>query len=305
MVDIPVEEGYVPLQDVKVWYRIVGRAETPGKVPLLCLHGGPGVPHDYLEPLEALAAGGRQVVFYDQLGCGNSDVPDDPSLWRMERFLEEIDAVRKALQLEDIHLLGQSWGGMLAMQYALRQPRGLCSLVLASAPASSRQWAAEAKRLREELPAETQETLSRHEEAGTTDDPSYVEAMMGFYRRHVCRLNPWPECLDRALEKLMRNPVVYLTMWGDSEFHVTGNLKDWDVSGRLNEIVLPTLLTSGRYDEATPAVMETIHQGIPGSKWVIFEQSAHEAHLEETERYLQVIDTFLEEVESRRMFEIL
>ncbi len=297
---MPVKEGFVPFRGYKVWYRIVGDHEAAGKLPLLCLHGGPGVPHDYLEPLEAMAAKGRRVIFYDQLGCGNSDQPHDPSLWTVDLFVEEVDVMRGALGLDRLHLLGQSWGGMLAMQYALTRPEGLVSLIVASSPASMPQWGAEANRLRGKLPLPVQQTLLRHEQAGTTDDPEYVEAMMVFYRRHVCRLDPWPDCLIRAFEKVMQNPEVYNTMNGPSEFHVTGVIKAWDVVGRLNEILIPTLVTSGRYDEATPAIAETVHQGIKGSQWVIFEQSAHMAHIEEPERYIQVLDEFLCQVEAQR-----
>lgn len=291
-------EGSVAFRGYNVWYRIVGEREESGKLPLLCLHGGPGVPHDYLEPLEAMAATGRRVIFYDQLGCGNSDHPHNPSLWTVDLFVEEVGVVRRALGLDRIHLLGQSWGGMLAMQYALTRPAGLVSLIVASSPASMRQWVAEANRLRMELPPEVQQTLLRHEQAGTTDDPVYQEAMMVFYRRHVCRLDPWPDCLNRAFEKLQRNPEVYNTMNGPSEFHVTGVIKDWDIVDRLGEIQVHTLVTSGRYDEATPTIAETVHRGIKGSEWVIFEHSAHLPHAEEPERYMQILNQFLRRVEA-------
>lgn len=294
-----IREGFIPFKGYKVYYRIVGGREAAGKLPLLCLHGGPGVPHDYLEPLEAVAGKGRRVIFYDQLGCGNSDQPHDPSLWTVDLFVEELGVVRRALGLDRVHILGQSWGGMLAMQYALTRPAGLAGLTLAGSPASMLQWVAEANRLRAELPPDVQQTLLRHEQAGTTDDPAYADAMMVYYRRHVCRLDPWPDCLNRTIEKLIRNPEVYNTMNGPSEFHVTGNYKDWDIIDRLGEIMAPTLVTSGRYDEATPAIAETVHQGIKGSKWVLFEQSGHNAHIEEPERYLSVLDEFLCQVESQ------
>ncbi|RJQ58065.1 MAG: hypothetical protein C4530_11345 [Desulfobacteraceae bacterium] len=125
-----------------------------------------------------------------------------------------------------------------------------------------------------------------------------LDAMMVFYRRHVCRLDPWPDCLNRTFEKIMQNPEVYNTMWGPSEFRATGVIKDWDIVDRLVEIRCPALITSGRYDEATPAIAGTVHRGIRGSEWVIFEQSAHQAHLEEPERYIEVLDAFLSRVEA-------
>ncbi len=286
-------EGWIDFRGYRVWYAVVGDLHTPGKLPLLCLHGGPGACHDYLESFARLAAVGRAVVFYDQLGCGNSDQPDQPALWTVPLFVEEVGVVRQALALDRMHLLGQSWGGMLAMEYLLTQPQGVASATLASAPASMIQWVAEANRLRKELPADVQATILRHEADGTTDSPEYQEAMLVFYGRYVCRLDPWPEPLVRSFTKLERNPQVYRTMIGPSEFHVLGTLKDWDIIDRLAEIEVPTLVTSGRYDEATPAIAETVHRGIRGSEWVLFENSAHMAHLEEPERYMAALEEFL------------
>jgi L-proline amide hydrolase len=262
----PTKEGFVPFRGFQIWYRTVGDREERGRFPLLALHGGPGATHDYLEPLEAMAATGRRVIFYDQLGNGHSDQPHDPSLWTVDLFVEEAGAVRRALGLDHIHLLGHSWGGMLAMQYALTRPAGLVSLTVASSPARMPQWVAEANRLRAELPPEVQQTFLRHEEAGTTDDPAYQEAVLVFYRRHLCRLDPWPDCVNRTFARLAENPEVYTTMNGPSEFHVIGTIKHWDIVDRLGEIRVPTLVTSGRYDEATPAVAETVHRGISGSQ---------------------------------------
>ena len=292
------KEGFISFRGFKVWYGIVGEREESGKLPLLCLHGGPGAPHDYLESLGGLATGGRRVVFYDQLGSGNSDHPHKPEMWTVGLFVEEVGVVRRALGLERVHLLGHSWGGMLAMEYALTQPLGLASLILADSLASVPQWIAETNRLRSELPPEVQETLSKHEEAGTTEDSAYQNAVLVFYRRHACRLDPWPECLQRAYSRLMQDPEVYYTMFGPSEFHATGTLKNWSIVHRLGEIRVPTLILSGRYDEATPAVVDTIHRGIQGSKWVVFENSSHMPHLEETERYFEVLSDFLSRVES-------
>ena len=296
---LPFKEGFVSFHGFNVWYGIVGEREEPGKLPLLCLHGGPGATHDYLEPLKAMAKTGRRVVFYDQLGSGNSDHPHDPEMWTVELFVEEVDVVRRALGLERVHLLGQSWGGMLAMEYALTRPSGLTSLILADSLASIPQWVAEANRLRAELPPEVQQTLSKHEAAGTTDDPEYKEAMLVFYRRHVCRLDPWPDCVNRTFDKLAQNPEVYYTMWGPSEFHVTGSLRNWSIVDRLGEIRVPTLMLSGRYDEATPAIVETMQRGIHGSEWTIFENSSHLPHVEETEKYIRVLSDFLNRIEKK------
>ena len=293
------KEGFIESHGYKVWYRIVGVHEDPGKLPLLCLHGGPGAPHDYLEPLEAMTNTGRRVILYDQLGCGNSDQPHNPAMWTVNLFVEEVGVVCHTLGLERVHILGQSWGGMLAMEYALTQPSGLTSLIVADSPASMPQWVSEANRLRAELPPEVQQTLLRHEAAGTVNSPEYQEAMLVFYRRHVCRRDPWPEYVNRAFEKLNQNPEVYETMNGPSEFHVIGTLKEWNIVSRLHEIHVPTLVIGGRYDEATPAITETVHRGILGSEWLIFENSSHMPHVEETEGYLQVLGQFLSRVEAQ------
>jgi proline-specific peptidase len=188
---------------------------------------------------------------------------------------------------------------MLAMEYALTQPRGLESLIIASSPASMIQWVEEANRLREDLPSDVQQTLLHHEAAGTVESAEYKTAMDAFYARHVCRVDPLPEYVQRSFTAIDRNPEVYFTMNGPSEFHVVGTLKNWDIIPRLGEIRVPTLVTSGRYDEATPLIAETVHNGIPGSRWVIFEESSHMAHAEEPERYMRVLDGFLSDVESR------
>ncbi len=294
----PVSEGFVPFRGFRTWTRVVGEREEPGKAPILVLHGGPGAAHHYLEPLAALAESGRRVVFYDQLGCGRSDRPHDPSLWSVALFVEELAAVRAALGLTRVHLLGQSWGGMLAMEAAVGQSPGLVSLVLADAPASMDLWVTEANRLRGGLPPEVQATLRKHEEAGTTDEAEYQDATMVFTRRHVCRLDPFPECLERSFAQLGEDPEVYHTMNGPSEFHVVGRLRGWDLTARLREIRLPALVLGGRYDEATPAITEAVHRALPGSEWVIFENSSHMPHLEEPERFRETVEAFLGRAES-------
>ncbi len=295
--DFPATEGFVSFREYKTWYRIVGEQSDERKLPLVCLHGGPGCPHDYLEPLEAIAATGRQVIFYDQLGCGNSDQPHDPALWTISLFVDELSNLLKQLHMENVHLFGHSWGGMLALEYLLSKKTGIKSLTLASSVSSIPLWIREATRLRSELPAEVQAVLINHEAAGTTESPEYQEAMMVFYTKHICRMNPWPESLTRTFEKLMQNPEVYYTMWGPSEFFATGTLRDWDITARLSEVRLPALLTAGAFDEATPLIIETITNGIENSRAVIFENSGHMAHVEEAEQYMVTLGNFLEEVE--------
>jgi proline-specific peptidase len=282
------EEGHIDVPGGQVWYKVVGSGES---VPLLTLHGGPGGGHDYLEPLNEIASE-RPVVFFDQLGCGKSDTPDDVSLWRIDRFVDEVTAVRDALGLDRIHLLGHSWGGWLAIEYMLGAPSGVISLTLASTSASIPQFVYEAGKLISELPREMAETMRRLEAEGDFENPEFEAGMMEFYKRHLCRLDPWPDPIMRSLENLDGN-IVYETMNGPTEFTVIGNMKDWNRIEKLGEIVAPTLITCGRYDELTPACSRTLRQGIMNSRMHVFERSAHMAHLEETESYLQILSEFL------------
>lgn len=286
------EEGKISVDGHQVWYRRIGN----GGIPVLTLHGGPGAGHDYLEPLQGLATD-RSVIFYDQLGCGKSDQPDDRSLWRIDRFVDEVDTVRRTLGLQQIHLFGHSWGGWLAIEYMLSRPQGVASLILASTSASLPQFVAETTRLKSDLPFETQQTLQRYEASRDYRHPDYEAAVLEFYNRHLCRLDPWPEPLLRSIENLNDN-AVYETMNGPNEFIVIGNLKTWDRTDRLGEISVPTLITVGRYDELTPTCAETLHRGIPHSRMVLFEESAHLAHLEEPDKYRQVVADFIVEIET-------
>ena len=290
-------EGRIPYAGGETWYRVAGDGEEPGKLPLVALHGGPGALHDYLEPLEALADTGRRVIFYDQIGCGRSWIEKPPEFWTVELFVGEVQAVRDALGLDQLHLFGSSWGGMLAMEYALTRPAGLASLVLSSSPPSIPVWAEEANRLRKDLPEETQRVLDEHEAAGTLDSPEYEAATMEFYKRHVCRIDPFPDYVVRTFAGLDEHPEVYLTMQGPNEFVINGTLTDWDITARLGEIRVPTLITAGRHDEFTPRQAQALHGGIAGSELVIFEDSSHMQFAEEPERYCEVVSAFLDRVE--------
>jgi len=238
-------------------------------------------------------------VLYDQLGCGNSthlrDAPSD--FWTPQLFKDELAALTRHLGIGDRHaVVGQSWGGMLAMEYALDRPEGLRAIVVADSPASMTLWVSEANRLRRDLPPDVQEALTRHEEAGTTDDPEYEQAVRVFYDRHLCRI-PWPDCVQRSFDQMDVYPTVYHTMNGPSEFHVVGTLKSWDITDRLHEIATPTLLVSGRHDEATPHIVGQIHERIPGAEWTVFEESSHMPHVEEPEAFLERVEAFLRTVD--------
>jgi proline-specific peptidase len=267
-------------------------------MPLLILHGGPGAASYYVEPLAERMAEHRPTIVYDQLGCGRSEKPNDPSLWTVDRSVEELDQVRRALGLDRCHLLGQSWGGWLSIEYMSREPQGIAGLVLASTSASIPQFVAEARQLIDEMPEPARSTLIDLGARGEYDAPAYLDATQEFYRRHLCRIDPWPDAMVKSAQELDGNQV-YLTMNGPTEFDVIGLLRDWDRSGDLHRIAVPTLVTCGRYDEITPACSETIEDGIPDARVVVFEQSAHCAHLEEPELYAQVVEDFLTEVDAQ------
>jgi L-proline amide hydrolase len=190
---------------------------------------------------------------------------------------------------------------MLLMEYLVTRPAGVVSATIASSPASMPMWMAETGRLRAMLPADVIAVLDHHEAAGTWDDPAYEAAVNVFYERHLCRVIPSPEFDARSFAKLARNPQVYRTMNGPTEFHIVGTLRDWEVLSRLDAVDEPVLLTSGRHDEATPMQVVPIRERLPQAEWVIFEQSGHLSHAEEPDRYMAVVGDFLARAEAGRV----
>ena len=298
--DLPAEEGYLPFAGHRTWYRVTGESEEPGKFPLLCLHGGPGATWHHMEPYQVLAAEGRRVICYDQLGCGNSAVaePHDPAMWTTELYLSELAEVRAQLGLDRCHVLGHSWGGMLGMAYAITKPAGLVSLLVESSPASVPFWLTELDKLRADLAPGVDDVLRRHEADGTTDSEAYQTAMISFYDRHLCRVRPYPDWLDRCFDGLNGNPEVYHTMNGPSEFHVIGPLKEFDVTADLGAIAAPTLLFCGEFDEVTPATVAQAHERIPGSQFVVLPGCSHMGQAERPDLTLGLVRGWLAGVES-------
>ena len=278
------------------WYRVVGDLKS-SKTPVMILHGGPGAGHNYCEPIaDVLAQTGRAGVLYDQIGCGNSThLPDKPKeFWTPELFMEELVLLTEHLGISNkYNIVCQSWGGMLGMQFAIQNPKGLNAMVIADSPASMEVWVSEANKLRKELPPEVEATLLKHEAAETTEDPEYIAAVDVFYSRHLCRI-PQPPYVVASFDQLAADPTVYHTMNGPSEFHVIGSLKHWDIRPQLKEIKTPTLLVSGQYDEATPAMVKEINGLIPGSKWELFAESSHMPHVEEPAKFKRVVAEFLD-----------
>ncbi|WML46541.1 proline iminopeptidase-family hydrolase [Neobacillus sp. PS3-40] len=281
-------EGYIEVTGGRVWYEKFDNGAN--RTPVIILHGGPGSSHHSMQGLKALSKD-RPVIFYDQLGCGKSDRPTDPSLWHIDRFVEELAQVRDALSLDKVHILGHSWGTTLAAAYCLSKPVGIESVIFSSPCLSAPLWAQDQDRNRKKLPIEIQKTLTKCEKEGTTDSKDYKEATQEFNNNFVCRINPLPEFLTKNSH--LKNPEIYNIMWGPSEFHVTGNLKDFDCTSQLKEITIPTLFTCGRFDEATPESTKYFSSLTPNSEFHVFENSAHMPYLEENVEYLQVIGDFL------------
>ncbi|KAJ6605830.1 Alpha/Beta hydrolase protein [Mycena sp. CBHHK59/15] len=288
----------------KTWYKIVGDLTNPAsRRPLIALHGGPGVNHAYLLILSDLtAAHSIPLVVYDQIGTGYSThLPEkmgDVSFWTEQLFLDELDNLLGHLGIKgDYDLLGHSsfclWGGMFGARHAAKQPAGLKHLVLASTPADMGLWITSQNALRAELPQDIQDVLDKHEKEGTTDSPEYQTAVGEFYARHLCRLSPMPEPVAEGFGWIQKDPTVYLTMNGPSEFHVTGPLKDWTMVKDAHKINVPTLLVNGRYDEAQDPVVAPFFREIPHVKWATFADSSHMIHFEERQRYMDVVGSFL------------
>lgn len=285
-------DGMLQVEGGSIFYRVIGSG--PG-IPLVLLHGGPGYTGHYLEPLGALG-GDRPVVVYDQLGSGRSDRIADPELLDIHRYVRELDSLRSALGLDQVHLYGHSWGAMLALEYMTTDPTGVVSLTLASPVISTSSWTADGRDLLATLPAPTQEIIERHEAAGTTSSQEYQDASFEFMVRYVFGMEPpFPPELDSAVAGY--NPVVYETMWGPSEFSPTGNLQGFDRSALLSTLAIPVLFTAGRSDEARPETVERFAGTVADAEVRIFENSAHLPMLTEREAYVEAVRAFLARVE--------
>jgi proline iminopeptidase len=288
-----IREGYVTVTGGKVWYRIVG-AGKPG-VPLLALHGGPGGTSDSFDSLAPLADE-RPVVVYDQLGSGLSDRPSEDSLYTVERYVEELAQVRAALGLTHIHLLGHSWGTMLAVDYILTKgPDGIQSLILSGPCLSMKRWIADQRAYLAQMPRDLQEAVARNEAAGTYDSAEYTAAIRAYYRVHLVRTDVW----QLTARKQTFGKDVYRFMWGPSEFTCTGTLKTYERADRLNEIHLPTFFACGQYDEATPESTAYYQSKLPGSELKVFPGASHMTYLEQPEAYCSAVRDFLHQVEAR------
>lgn len=289
-----IEEGFISVTGGKVWYRQLGAGKPA--IPLLVLHGGPGAPSDYLQALEALSDE-RPVIFYDQLGCGHSDLPNDRTLWTVERYVEELGQVRRALQLNRVHLLGHSWGSMLAFEYYLtRKQSGVASLVSSGSFHSAPRWEADQQVHITNLPPEIQAIIRRNEADGTTASAEYRFAEEIYNKRHLSRSDPWPNAMKRSNATMGD---MYSFMWGPTEFLCTGTLKGSDQTPRLREISVPTLFTVGEYDECRPETARLFQSMVPGAELKVFKNAAHNHHIDAADEYLASVRDFLRRCDAK------
>ena len=281
------------IQNIKVdGYNIVSYSYGKGENVLFLLNGGPGLPCDYLrDPHIHLVEEGYRIVAFDQLGCGNSDRPEDVSLWNITRYVEEVETVRKELGIVNFHLLGQSWGGWLSIEYALTYPDEIRSLILANTCGDLQHLTTELNRMREALGSETVAMMLHHEAMGTIDHPEYQAAITILNYRHVCRLKEWPSPLLASVDDWNMGP--YGTMQGPNEFLYIGNLKDWNRISDMDSLEMPTLIITGTHDEIGPACASRMNNVLPNSEVVVFHNSSHVPFYEEPDLYFKELQIFL------------
>lgn len=307
----PTSTGKIPFHETtrginsETSYKLWGSLKDTSKPPLICLHGGPGVPHNYILPISLVHADhGIPILMYDQIGCGGStrfpDRKGDGEFWTPELFMAELENLIQRLGIQEFDLLGQSWGGMLAGQFAIdRQPKGLRKLIIADSPASMPGWVKAGNIFRERLPKNVKEVLDRYEREGKTESKEYEQATMEYYKLYMCRRDPFPEELNESFAQLEEDNTVYLTMNGPNEFHVVGTLKEWSIIGQLKKITKGTapgglLLMNGFFDQASDeSTGPFFYEPSCNVKWVRFPLSAHVPFLEETEAFVDALEKFL------------
>lgn len=291
-----MESGVMTWELGETAYTILGDLQS-GKTPLIALHGGPGfLGRSSLKIAEFAEKSGRPAVIYDQLGCGQSSLlADKPKeFWQIEIFIKEFNAIIEHLGIADRFAInGHSWGGLLAAEIAITQPKGLQALVLSSPLGDTDTWVHGVKNLLADMPTEISSVIIKHEEDGTTDDPAYMEAVIKFYDKHVLRI-PMPADILAIFEEALSNPNVYHSMWGPSELMCNGTLAGHIVTNRISAIEVPTLIISGKYDECTPETAMAYKSGIKSSQWELLEESSHLSYIEEAAKYQRVMNEFLE-----------
>lgn len=288
-----ITEGYMPFKGFNTYYRIVGESKE-GKKPLVLLHGGPGSTHNYFEVLDKIAESGRQVIMYDQIGCGNSFVEGYPELFNADTWIKELIELREHLGLEEIHLLGQSWGGMQAIWYALEyKPKGIKSYILSSTLSSAKLWEEEQKRRISYMSEEDQKALLDAVSSGDYSSKKYNDALNKFMEMHCAGkvTESDPECLRRPKKS---GTEAYVVGWGHNEFSPTGTLAGYEFTNRLHEITQPCLITSGAIDLCSPYIAKTMNDRIPNSEWELFQFSRHIPFVEENDKYTEILTKWLD-----------
>ncbi len=286
-----IQEGYMPFMNYRTYYRIVGDNSSQ-KAPLLLLHGGPGSTHNYFELLDDLANDGRMVISYDQLGCGNSFVEGHQELWNMETWIGELKALRRYLNLNRVHILGQSWGGMMLIAYLIdHSHEGIQSAILSSTLSSSTLWSREQHRLISFMPEKEQAAIAEAERTGNWESPECLAANDHYTVLHACDSDgERPECLTR---KKRFGTESYLTAWGPNEYTPLGNLRNFDYTDRLHEINTPCLIINGTNDECTPLLAKTMFDRIPHVRWELMEGARHMTFVDQTEQYCKLLNEWM------------
>jgi L-proline amide hydrolase len=294
----PDREVMVPVEGGRIYVRINGDLSAR-RAPVLMVHGGPGSAHaGFLNALPL--ADQRAVILYDQLDSGRSDAPNSPANWRVARFVDEITAIRRALGLERLHLLGASWGGTIALEYGARRPAGLASLILQSPLVSTRSWLADANRLRRQLPAGTQATLTACERRRPPPRARCDAATEEFNARFL-RRRPRSPAGQAYLDALPIpfNDRIYNAMWGATEFVSTGTLRDYDGEPLLARLDAPrTLWVVGQHDEARPATVHDFAIRTPGSSFAVVEDAAHAVFNDNPDAYVALLRRWFARVDA-------
>jgi len=289
-----ITEGFMPYLGHETYYRIVGERKDNGKAPLILLHGGPGSTHNYFEVLDCLAdMDDRQLIMYDQIGCGNSYLDGHPELWTKETWMGELEALREHLGIDECHILGQSWGGMMCHIYACDfLHKGVKSFILSSTLSYASIWADEQHRRMKYLSQETQEALAKAEETGAFSGDAYETALDEFMQRYCAREynENDPECLTRPKKS---GTEAYVYGWGENEFTPSGSLKDYDYRDKRKNIDVPCLIMSGTDDLCSPIIAKDMHDNIPGSEWHLFPDAKHTCFVDCTEEYIKILIEWL------------
>lgn len=293
---IPIQ---TPKGTFKVWTKRFGN--NP-KIKILLLHGGPAMTHEYMECFETFfQREGFEFYEYDQLGSYYSDQPTDSTLWRTERFVEEVEQVRKAIGADasNFYVLGNSWGGILAMEYALKYQKNIKGLLISNMVASAPEYGKYAQEvLAKQMKPDVLAEIRSIEAKKDFNNPRYMELLIpNFYHEHICRLKEWPEALNRSLKHA--NSSIYVQMQGPSEFGISGLLATWDIKNRLKEITVPTLMIGAKYDTMDPKAMEEQSKMVQNGSYLYCPNGSHLAMWDDQDIYMNGVISFIKKVDER------